>query len=155
MGLDMYLTKRIYIGGNYSFENVTGTIDITKNGKRIPINLNKVEYIEEEAGYWRKANAIHKWFVDNVQDGVDECQKSWVDKSKLKELRAVVQKVLKDHSLAEKLLPTCSGCFFGNYDYDEWYFEDLKKTRKIINDILKDLKDNDSTDIQFYYQSSW
>ena len=26
--------------------------------------------------YWRKANAIHSWFVENCQDGVDECQYS-------------------------------------------------------------------------------
>lgn len=29
---------------------------------------------EEEIGYWRKANAIHGWFVRNLADGVDECQ---------------------------------------------------------------------------------
>ena len=29
--------------------------------------------IYEEVAYWRKANAIHKWFVENVQDGEDDC----------------------------------------------------------------------------------
>lgn len=29
--------------------------------------------IIEQVGYWRKANAIHKWFVDNIQDGEDDC----------------------------------------------------------------------------------
>ena len=27
----------------------------------------------EEVGYWRKANAIHGWFVRNVQNGKDDC----------------------------------------------------------------------------------
>ena len=31
------------------------------------------KYIAEQIGYWRKANAIHQWFVDNVQDGEDDC----------------------------------------------------------------------------------
>lgn len=30
--------------------------------------------ISEEVAYWRKANAIHRWFVDNVQDGEDDCR---------------------------------------------------------------------------------
>ena len=29
--------------------------------------------IKEEVGYWRKANQIHNWFVDHVQDGEDDC----------------------------------------------------------------------------------
>lgn len=29
--------------------------------------------ISEQVGYWRKANAVHKWFVDNVQGGEDDC----------------------------------------------------------------------------------
>ena len=29
--------------------------------------------IKEEVGYWRKANHIHKWFVDHIQDGIDDC----------------------------------------------------------------------------------
>ena len=32
------------------------------------------ERIYEQVAYWRKANAIHKWFVDNVQDGKDDCR---------------------------------------------------------------------------------
>ena len=29
--------------------------------------------IMEQVGYWRKENAIHQWFVDHVQDGIDDC----------------------------------------------------------------------------------
>lgn len=29
--------------------------------------------IMEQVGYWRKENMIHQWFVDHVQDGVDDC----------------------------------------------------------------------------------
>lgn len=32
------------------------------------------ERIYEQVAYWRKANAIHKWFVDKVQDGEDDCK---------------------------------------------------------------------------------
>ena len=37
-------------------------------------------------GYWRKANAVHNWFVDNVQDGNDGCKHYWVSKEDLQKL---------------------------------------------------------------------
>ena len=40
-----------------------------------------------EAGYWRKANAIHGWFVRELADGVDECQPIQVSKEDLLRLR--------------------------------------------------------------------
>ena len=35
MGLDMFLLKEIYIGGQYEFNEVKGTIDLTVQGKQI------------------------------------------------------------------------------------------------------------------------
>lgn len=92
-GLDMYLTRKIFIGAEYEHRGITGVIDIRGNGKQIPINLNKVHYIEESVGYWRKANQIHKWFVDNVQEGEDDCKEYYVSKQKLKELLTLCEEV--------------------------------------------------------------
>ena len=150
MGLDMYLTKKVYVGANYEHNGVTGTIDVYKNGEKVNVNFGKVVYIEEDAGYWRKANAIHNWFVENVQGGVDECQTSYVDQDDLKVLLELVNEVLNDHSLADELLPTTSGCFFGNTDYDEWYFNGLENTKEILENILEDESGG-----EYYYSSSW
>lgn len=40
-----------------------------------------------EIGYWRKANAIHGWFVRECADGVDECQPITVTREQLAQLR--------------------------------------------------------------------
>lgn len=93
MGLDMYLSRKKYVGANYEFRNVKGTIDITIDGKKLPIDFNKVSQIEEAVGYWRKANAIHNWFVNNVQDGNDNCREYWVSVEKLQELLDLCKKV--------------------------------------------------------------
>ena len=148
MGLDMYLYKEIYIGADYEHRKVKGSIDITTNGEKIDIPLNKVSSIDLKMGYWRKANHIHKWFVDNVQNGKDECQRSYVEESKLKNLRTICQTVLDDNKLASQLLPAQSGFFFGGTEYDDYYFEDIKRTIEIIDECLKDGGD-------FYYRSSW
>lgn len=93
MGLDMYLTKKNYVGAEYEHRNVTGKIDIKIDGKKLPINFKKVSYIEERAGYWRKANQIHKWFVDNVQDGEDDCKEYYVAAEKLEELLTICKDI--------------------------------------------------------------
>ena len=86
MGLDMYLIRKKYIGANYEWRNVKGTIEIEINGKKLPIEFERISYIDESVGYWRKANAIHKWFVDNVQDGNDDCGNYYVSIEALEEL---------------------------------------------------------------------
>lgn len=86
MGLDMYLIRKKYVGAEYKHRNVEGKIEITINGKVLPIEFDRVSYIEESVGYWRKANAIHKWFVDNIQNGEDDCKNYYVDIDNLEEL---------------------------------------------------------------------
>ncbi len=151
MGLDMYLTKRTYVKNwDFMLPEELHKITVTKNGESVEhIQSERISHVIEEMGYWRKANAIHNWFVENVQDGVDECQLSYVPREKLKELLGLVKEILADHSKSEKLLPTTSGFFFGSTEYDEYYFEDLDLTKEIIETALKDY------DGDFYYQSSW
>ena len=149
MGLDMYLKKQIYIGAEYEHREVKLTIEASVRGEPIKIDTSKVTYITERAGYWRKANAIHKWFVDNCQDGRDECQLSYVSREQIRELLDLCKQVQADHSLADKLLPTASGFFFGSTDYDEYYFHDIDQTIQILEAALSD------DDGEYYYQSSW
>jgi hypothetical protein len=149
MGLDMYLIKKIYVGAVYDFRNITGSIEIFEDGKKLDINFNKVTYIEERVGYWRKANAIHQWFVEeHVQDGVDDCKSYYVSEENLQLLLNLVNSVLGDKEMARVLLPTQSGFFFGNTEYDERYFEDMENTKEILENALKENGD-------FYYEASW
>lgn len=102
-------------------------------------------------GYWRKANAIHDWFVQNCQDGNDDCRESYVSIEQLEELRKICQMVLDNHALASEHLPTTSGFFFGSTEYDELYFQDLQSTVEIIDNALSKIGD----EWTFTYQSSW
>lgn len=162
MGLDMYLHKSWYIGAEYGWNQIAGEINLTKNGKRIPINLGKLSTIKEEVAYWRKANHIHKWFVDNCQDGEDDCREAWVSHEQLQELLDTCKTILnapksQRDSLAKELLPTQSGFFFGGTEYGEWYYEDLEYTVKTLEPLLKELRQakEQGVDVTMYYSSSW
>lgn len=109
--------------------------------------------IMNQVGYWRKANAIHQWFVDKVQDCEDDCDyHNEVTKEDLEDLLDICQRVLDDHSLADELLPTQSGFFFGGTEYDEYYFEDIENTISIIKNVLET---TDFDKEMIYYVSSW
>jgi len=108
-------------------------------------------------GYWRKANQIHKWFVDNVQNGVDNCGEYLVKEDQLANLLETCKLILdKDPSKASVLLPVQSGFFFGSTDYDQYYFKDLENTVKIIESLFeKDLDGGSYLEGDIYYSSSW
>ena len=150
MGLDMYLNKRTYVQHwEHNRPEEQYSVEVTKGGKPTNINPKKVKYIIEEAGYWRKQNQIHRWFVENVQHGEDNCGEYYVDSEKLAKLLELCQKVKADNSLAEELLPSTSGFFFGGTEYDEWYFNGIDNTIEILKEALEDVRG------EYYYTSSW
>ena len=162
MGLDMYLKKREY----------ASPFDFNKNAKdgepkRVEVSVKTI-YVDGTAKkekfvsgeypqfgvdmdmpfmYWRKRNAIHKWFVDNYGGGEDKCQRIYVMGEDLLKLVDICKDILADHSKAEELLPTEDGFFFGPTEYDDWYFSGLEMTVK----RLKDVKPDD----RFVYEASW
>ena len=101
MGLDMYLVREKYIGASYEHNQVEGVIDIRVRGKKIPIDLKKINCIQESVGYWRKANQIHKWFVDNVQDGNDDGKSYYVSTEDLEKLLNICKEVKEKAKLVD------------------------------------------------------
>lgn len=154
MGLDMYMEARRYIS-KYNDEALERADHMRRAFPMLDDDM-PITYVTAEVGYWRKANAIHKWFVDNVQDGVDECQTSTVELSTLDKLRTTILEVLstRDPDQAHQLLPTQSGFFFGTTDYNESYFDDLTHTLDIIARCEK-LDEDDKYNWDFYYRASW
>lgn len=106
MGLDMYLFR----------------------AKKTPNGGFSYDYDTDEVGYWRKANAIHKWFVDNVQNGEDDCDDYSVSKELLEELLNDCYTVLGRSELVEKEIIQVVG-------YNE-HGEEVEKPvkRKVIKD---------------------
>lgn len=163
MGLDMYLEVR---------KSVRTKDWVNENGEFRTVPIPEGMAILETAGlanlvsqedsyglsvsataiYWRKANAIHQWFVDNCGKGIDECQPIYVSRQDLEDLRDLVKDVLIHREKAPIALPTASGFFFGSTDYDEWYWEDLERTAKELDNLLAQTFEQP---VDFIYQASW
>ncbi len=107
--------------------------------------------LEVQVAYWRKANQIHKWFVDHVQNGVDNCEEYYVSRDQLQLLLDTCKIVLIDKEEASQLLPVQEGFFFGNYEYNEYYWSDIQDTIEQLEKVLTEYPQEWS----FKYQSSW
>ena len=124
MGLDMYLLKR---------------------------KKNEPKEEPEEVAYWRKANQIRSWicrFTDYSEDA--NCVEFKLTKYNLVNLLEDCETVLENKKLANTLMPTKSGFFFGNTEYDETYFWQLEDTIKQLEKVINET-DWDNEDI-FYFE---
>jgi hypothetical protein len=148
MGLDMYLEARRYIS---NWRDEDKPLQEAVNAAIPDRGDMNVKTVVCEAAYWRKANAIHKWFVDNVQDGKDDCESYYVSQDQLRALINVCKQVLADPNLATSLLPPQSGFFFGGTAIDEGYTDDLKYTVEQLDKLVSD----QYKAWEFSYQSSW
>lgn len=165
MGLDMYLHAYKYVE-KINWSKLQQNDDLSMDSDEViyphfkeVVSLAGLEDVAQDiygarvqvtAAYWRKSNQIHKWFVDNVQNGEDDCGDYYVSVEKLKELRELCRQAIfaKDPSI----LPPQGGFFFGNTDIDGWYWEDLKATIKKIDRILAL---PNLSELSFSYNSSW
>ena len=148
MGLDMYLYLRDYKSRHHYINRYN--LEYPKELKELGDEILERNFMsastQYQVGYWRKAYAIHNWFVKNCQNGEDDCKEYYISIDDLEKLGEVVVKVIYNHSLASELLPT--------YDdkYDEWYFKDLEYTRDLL---IKVLPIAEEYPYDIVYSSSW
>jgi len=121
-------------------------------------------WVSLPVGYWRKANAIHAWFIRD--QGEDDCKPFSVGLEELEDLDHICEKVLTskaDPETCEVLLPPQAGFFFGGTDLAdpltfEAYLDDVKSTREIIarcRRIVASIKERDGIAPDFEYHASW
>jgi len=158
MGLDMYLnsTNRT----NHSIEELqaidhdTLTPESPEAAPFLP--LREYEYMRDvysifhEVAYWRKFNALHNWFVQRVQGGIDECQLSEIHKDTLTALIDDLRAVSNGETV--EVLEPVSGFFFGSTDKDEYY---LERINKALNTFEKILQTFDFKKYRLFYRASW
>lgn len=166
MGLDQYLYRKEYLSGWKNLDK--GTQDLELYGRLLEhYHLPRQEdsphmIVDVCVGYWRKANAIHGYIVNNFAEGVDECQHIPLPVDALVDLQADCESVLAEFDAkgisavpeaAEDVgLVPRSGFFFGSLEYDDYYIADLRYTVAILNTVLKD---EETRPGEFYYLASW
>lgn len=102
--------------------------------------------------YFRKCNWLYGWVRRKLElPELENCKHYKLTRSIIEDLIDDITKVLSDHSLAEKLLPTESGFFFGSTEYDDWYFDDLRNAKTELTQLLVKISDGDTADFWSWY----
>lgn len=94
-----------------------------------------------EVHYWRKANSIHNWILKETGTPSDfNAGDNGIELTKDMLIKFVEQAetVLRDKSdeTSARLIPSCSGFFFGNTAYDEWYYKDIESTAEKFKQLI-------------------
>ena len=148
MGLDMYLygTKNfsVFTPDTAIKESKEKTFEFTSLINNHGLDNAPIDYdtawssydIKFPIMYWRKSNQIHKWFVENVQGGNDNCAEYSVSLDQLKLLSKTIEPALVSTAAASEYMPTAEGFFFGSQEYDSYYFDDLRSTKTKIDQLI-------------------
>jgi hypothetical protein len=161
MGLDQWLHAREYISGTNHRRTPEGDFISEENPKYIDVVVGAglttddvdTDYpsatVEIKVAQWRKAWQIHTWFVNEIQDGEDNCKDYYVSRDKLIDLRNLCQQVLDNPESADELLPDP---YASVGDDPEWYTYQMTHTITQLDKVLNNTK-FDGWDFQ--YSSSW
>jgi hypothetical protein len=129
MGLDMYLYATRYCSGGYdhsSPEEKKLFASVLRDMGIEPTISEKSLEVKVTVGYWRKANAIHAWFVRECQEGVDECQNTGISREQLTQLKTLCQEVITKSKVAE------GDCYDGTKWTKEGGVETMTRKGKVI-----------------------
>jgi len=139
MGLDMYLTAKLSTYKPYGKEKEHKVRPAIRKALPEMFDIGNIGTISVsfEAGYWRKANQIHAWFVKNVQDDKDDCGDYYVSRENLEKLKADCKKVIKslEKKKTDSSVQIKTGFMKGKDVYEQvpvYSDKDLKEARTTL-----------------------
>lgn len=152
MDLDMYLYYKIFVFGKYGTENkiyeIPSGTHLSGNKPKVEIQLRDISSIDLELGYWRKNVRIHKWFINNCAEGVDDCKEFYVKTEKLVELKNICERIVGGDKEAFELLPEIDE----QISFEEIDLKGIAYTAEILDVALKKVVGIEGA---FFYRASW
>lgn len=150
MGLDMYLEAKRYVAPydaqtepmRHAIGAAIGYVP-PKEKPGEDASLLEVSGVTVRVGYWRKFDALHQWFVSNVQQGHDDCRAAFVSVDTLIELEEQLEQVGDDPASASEYFTA---------DSDETLEED---DVDYTLEVLHHAKRLQAQGWDIYYRASW
>lgn len=162
MGLDIHFRKTKRTEWERFQNDLTAYENLPKD-EQTDNNDPYCTFNTEKLGYFRKVNFLMSFFNYD-----ENCEYKEITREQLQALRDVCAEISKmkpshyeitqyicggteevkvysnaDQKRCAELLPTQSGCFFGNTDYNQRYFNDVKDVFIWVYGVLSDLADDE------------
>lgn len=108
---------------------------------------------------WRKANQIHRWFMEHCApdgcEGPADLDFNQADlpatHTQLVALRDLCKEAYKTEN--PTLLPPCDGFYFGSTDLGEYYWDEIDRTEMELTALLNEKCPSGETRSYFYHPS--
>ena len=172
MGLDMNLYRRVRLDNNLELTGRRGKAveDVVLNGQRDK-NVGRATHYELTTAvcYWRKFNALHKYFADNFGGDEDNCVDMYLEIDDIRKLLMTLRDLRKqikqdkdgnviNTDICKEMLPTQDGFFFGDTEYDKYYVMDIDDTIEMLSGVIEDHAkmveaDVNEYDISYFYRA--
>ena len=124
----------------------------------------------DEIAYFRKVNFLQGYFENKYPDKNLNCEYVRIQKEDVEDIIERCNNILEhvtfseDKSLegviwspkaveiAKKEMPIKEGFFYGSYEYDSWFFDDVKEVKEVFEKILKETDfDEDTIEYSCWY----
>ena len=101
MGLDVYLSKKTFIGAMFNATGVSGIISLTKRGKKIPIELRRVAYVIEDIYHGHKTYWLHNWLNLELLEAPANSEEREIDDEVVDRLHQACIEVLAHRNMTD------------------------------------------------------
>ena len=95
MGLDIYLSKKTFIGAKYKSQAITGSISLFKRGKKIPVRLERLTYVIEDIFHGSKTHWLHNWLNTELPEYLGNAEDQEISEDLLDRLHQACIEVLE------------------------------------------------------------
>ena len=101
MGLDIYLSKKTFIGAMFDSTRITGIISLFKRGKQIPIQFGRVSYVTEDIYHGHKLYWLLEWLNRELPESLVNCEEREIDDAVVDRLHQACKEVLAHRDMPD------------------------------------------------------
>ena len=95
MGLDIYLSKKTFIGAMFKSREITGTISLFISGKKIPIEFQRVSYVIEDIYHGSKTHWLYHWLEIELPESLGNAEDQEISEDLMDRLHDACIEVLR------------------------------------------------------------
>jgi len=101
MGLDIYLSKKIFIGAMYISRGITGSVSLFSRGKKIPVRLERLAYVIEDIYHGRKTHWLLHWLEIELPESLGNAEEQEISVSLMDRLHQACVEVLVHRKMTD------------------------------------------------------
>jgi len=101
MGLDIYLSKKIFIGAMFISRGITGSVSLFSRGKKIPVKLERLAYVIEDIYHGRKTHWLHHWLDIELPECLGNAEDQEISKGLMDRLHQACVDVLAHRNMTD------------------------------------------------------